>query len=283
MLSLNRGGKDMNTMRTIYLRCLLGFVLCFLNVSHANSTELLSENHLVQAVGEYCYDGDTCKLLLLTSASKPDDLTGKLKQKLFGHSNVGLFHINYRISGIDCDERISKHWDPRLVQHQDEIQKYGMPAQKRMNELVKYKVIWMRQSTIGDYGRPVVELFVKEGGKFLNLGLQLVKEGYCEAYQGTPKSPPFWKKIIPFAKEPYIKAEGEAQRARLRRWSHPKYLSPYAYRRLKHLPIEDIRKFMRPFEERAQVKKDILAFLKKKKKESPKTTVASAAESKHKK
>lgn len=138
----------------------------------------------------HCNDGDTCRV-------KTDE---------------GLW-FNVRLFGIDAQEMSWKRG-------KRPGQPFAEPAKGALNKKTKGKLVKLKQSDLGRYNRPIVEIWLKDK----NINLEMVEEGWAEAYRGKTKR-------IKMA--PYFEAEKKAQKRKLGIWKLKNYQSPAEFRKRK--------------------------------------------------
>lgn len=143
---------------------------------------------MASATIKHCNDGDTCTV-----------------------KTAGGLWFKVRLFGIDTPEMPWKRG-----------KRPGQPlaeaATKALNEKTKGKAVKLKQADLDRYNRPVVEIWVK--GK--NINLEMVEEGWGEAYRGKTKR---------ISKTPYFDAEKKAQKKKLGIWKLKNYESPVEYRK----------------------------------------------------
>lgn len=137
----------------------------------------------------YCYDGDTCRI----------------------KTDGGLW-FNVRLFGIDAQEMAWRGKKRRSGQPFAEF------AKNALNKKAKGQFARLNQADLDAYNRPVVEIWLNDK----NINLEMVEEGWAEAYKGKTKR-------INIA--PYLKAEKKAREKKLGIWKLKNYESPREFRK----------------------------------------------------
>ncbi len=149
-------------------------------------THLAEKAKDIEAYVHHCSDGDTCRV------------------------QIGdALWLNVRLAGIDAPEVPHGKRKPG--------QPLGEAARTFLNSQVGGKTVLLRQNDLDPFNRPVVELIV--GGVRVNL--QMVQDGYAEAYRGKAKR---------LDRATYLEAEAKAKKAANGIWVLKTYVSPAAYR-----------------------------------------------------
>ena len=166
------------------------FLLCFLIFFSLSlrGWEGRGDDRALAAV-LYCFDGDTCRV----------------------KTNAGLW-FNARLFGIDAQET------ERKGRKKSPGQPFAEPAKKALNQKIKGKAVKLKQADLDHYNRPVVEVWL--GDK--NINLQMVEEGWAEAYRGKTKR---------ISLKPYLEAEKRAKKKKLGIWKLKNYVSPREFRK----------------------------------------------------
>lgn len=148
----------------------------------------VSSNKTINVEVLYCSDGDTCRVKI-----------------------EGSMWVNVRLAGIDAPEVPHGKKKPG--------QPLGQEAKDLLNNTVKGKSLKLRQTDLDHYNRPVVELINADNSV---LNVQMVREGYAEAYRGPAKR---------LDRAPYLAAEEAARKDKKGVWGQANYQSPADYRK----------------------------------------------------
>lgn len=162
----------------------LSLIMAFYAVS-ANAQTNFIDNIEVK----YCYDGDTCKII----------------------TSQGLW-LNVRLFGIDAQENIRGKIDLKN-------QPFAIPARDALNRKVKDCKVNLIQADRDRHNRPIVEIWYNNR----NINLEMIKEGWAEAYRGKTKR---------INMGPYFSAENEAKSKKLGIWNLKNYISPREFRKV---------------------------------------------------
>lgn len=145
-------------------------------------------SHAAQFKITRVYDGDTVKAVV-----------GKDVQITIG------------LVGIDAPEASRKK--------REEGQPYSQTATRYLSRLILNKMVDIRGYGTDRYGRVLGVITVNNK----NVNLQMVREGFAEAYRGKPPHG--------FDQSPYLKAEQEAREQKKGMWAQgEKYISPKDWR-----------------------------------------------------
>jgi endonuclease YncB( thermonuclease family) len=136
----------------------------------------------------HCYDGDTCRV--------------KTQEELW---------FNVRLFGIDAQELPNK-------KRKMPGQPFAEAAKNALNQKVKGKSVSLKQADLDMHNRPVVEFWF--GDK--NINLEMVEEGWAEAYKGKTKR---------IRIKPYFEAEKRARKKKLGIWKLKNYESSREFRK----------------------------------------------------
>lgn len=134
-----------------------------------------------------CNDGDTCKV------RSSDNITLKI-----------------RLVGIDA---------PETKKGSKEGQPFGEEARTELNKLVEGKPVTLKVYGTDAFGRNLAEIFVGT----TNVNLEMVKNGYAEAYKGRPPAG--------LSADSYLEADWSARTAKKGIWKNEKYESPAEFRK----------------------------------------------------
>lgn len=134
-----------------------------------------------------CHDGDTCRV------RSPDNITLKI-----------------RLIGIDAPEVSNKK--------NKENQTYGKESKEYINNLIKGKLVTLKNYATDQYGRNLSEIFLDKE----NVNLKMIETGMAEVYKG--------KSDKNLDIEVYQEAEKKAKKNKIGIWSLSNYQSPKDYR-----------------------------------------------------
>ena len=139
---------------------------------------------------KHCYDGDTC---VVKSAN---DIWFKV-----------------RLFGIDAQEMPNKRYKLKG-------QPFAVPARDALNKKIKEKQVSLKQADLDHYNRPIVEIYFENR----NINLEMVSEGWAEAYKGKTKR---------ISMKLYFDAEKQAKASKKGIWGLKTYQSPHEFRKQK--------------------------------------------------
>jgi micrococcal nuclease len=134
-----------------------------------------------------CHDGDTCRM------RSSDNITLKI-----------------RLIGIDAPEVANKK--------SKKSQTYGKESKEYINNLIKGKLVTLKNYDTDQYGRNLSEIFLDKE----NVNLKMIEKGMAEVYKGKSD-----KKLNI---EIYQETEKKAKKSKIGIWSLPNYQSPKDYR-----------------------------------------------------
>ena len=153
-----------------------------------NGGEVFCEERALATVF-YCYDGDTCRV----------------------KTNEGLW-FNVRLFGIDAHEM------PRKGKKMRPGQPFTDFAKNALNKKTQGKSVKLNQADLDPFNRPVVEIWLNDK----NINLEMVEEGWAEAYRGKTKR---------IKMDAYFEAEKQARKKKLGIWKLKNYESPREFRK----------------------------------------------------
>lgn len=132
------------------------------------------------------YDGDSIKdVKVILFESKTHEMDRKLFRNIEMINNQIVLTTDLRLNGIDTPEiRVSTKISDHCRKYEKNL---GYQARDRVKELIGTK-FFIQVTGESKYGEELVDLFIKDNNKFINVNQLLIKENLAVPYDGGTKS-----------------------------------------------------------------------------------------------